>query len=391
MKKASILSSLLLLPVSLYGIYAPVPAPEQGSAVTVSLIGGVHWDTNVLGTPDSEIESAVYYASSRIMVGQGTDTQTTFTGYYDLKAFFYSDRPTENSLYNHEFIGTLNHEFSEAAQIFVSDTYSIIDDPESIDVGILQTNQSHNQNRFNTRFRYDASEQLNVVLKFRNIDFSYDNSDVSEILDRNETRAGAEIGYQVQPTARVVAEYRYQSVNYGSAAVLKDSSSSFFLGGLDWDPDPKTKVNARFGLEDRDRSASSGVSSMYATVAVLHKYADRSYLSVGASFNIQETTNPVEYSDEEVLGFFVNAQHAVSGTLFIGGSVFYDNSDLRPRGANASITDGGLRLGLNMTYEPRPNWSAIFSLDYDDVSSDDPKRSQQRFRVGISARYTFGL
>jgi hypothetical protein len=391
MNKALISFTLLLAPVALIGVYAPVPQPEQGSAVTVSLIGGVHYDTNVLGSPTDEIESAVYLLNPRIMVGQGTDSQTSFTGYYDLKAFFYSDRPTQDSLYNHEVNGTLNHQFSEAARLLVSDTYYVIDDPESIDAGILQTDQSLDRNRFNARLRFDASEQVNVVLKYRNNNLGYDNSDLAVLLDRNESRAGFELGYQMQPNARLVFEYRYQQIQYDVSATLKDSESSFFLGGFDWDPSPKTKISTRFGLEDRDRSVSTDDSSANATVMVLHKYDNRSFFSLGVSYDIQETTNPVNYSDEEVLAFFANIQHALSGSVYLGASVYYDDVELRPQAATTKINYNALRIGFNLTYEPRPSWSVIFSLDYDDVSSSDIFRVQDRLRIGVSARYSFGL
>jgi hypothetical protein len=47
------------------------------------------------------------------------------------------------------------------------------------------------------------------------------------------------------------------------------------------------------------------------------------------------------------------------------------------------------RFGVGLSWRPNKNWTITGTFDYDDVSSDDPNRGQNRNRLGVSARYTF--
>ena len=59
------------------------------------------------------------------------------------------------------------------------------------------------------------------------------------------------------------------------------------------------------------------------------------------------------------------------------------------RGVVADIEETTTRLGLALSWRPNKNWTVVGSYDYDDVSSDDANRSQNRDRLGVSARFSF--
>ena len=53
------------------------------------------------------------------------------------------------------------------------------------------------------------------------------------------------------------------------------------------------------------------------------------------------------------------------------------------------LSETATRIGGALTYVPTKNWAISASYDFDHVKSDDPARSVDRHRVGISASYTF--
>ncbi len=114
-------------------------------------------------------------------------------------------------------------------------------------------------------------------------------------------------------------------------------------------------------------------------------------MAFNITYETAETSAPIQFSGEETFSLLLNIQHALSSKIFLGGSIYYDSADLIAQAAPANISDNTVRLGLSAIYQPTQNWSIIFSYDFDDTGSDDFIRTETRSRVGISARYTFGL
>ena len=71
-----------------WGVYAPIPSQETGSVLTVSVEGGVHFDSNILGTPDNEIDSMVFTVSPQIKYNVSLAEQSFLTAHYKLGGFF---------------------------------------------------------------------------------------------------------------------------------------------------------------------------------------------------------------------------------------------------------------------------------------------------------------
>ena len=252
-----------------WGVYAPIPSQETGSVLTVSVEGGVHFDSNILGTPDNEIDSMVFTVSPQIKYNVSLAEQSFLTAHYKLGGFFYEQRPSDDTLFNHELYGKLSHTFSPSTFLDISESFSIIDNPESFLDGLLQTNQSFNQNIFNIRFRAEVTEALSLTAKYRNTNFSYDDASIAESLDRNDHLLGLEAGWKLLPDTSVVVEYRYEDLGYDADGNLKDSDSSFFLFGADYQPSPTFLTNGRFGVQDRNRSIGTSNTNFYAEFTVL--------------------------------------------------------------------------------------------------------------------------
>ena len=179
MKKGLFFALLGSFPITNWAIYAPIPQPDPVGDFVVWLDAGVYYDTNVFGANKDEKESAVFTVSPRILYEGGGGSQTLVTAYYDLDAFIYTDRPSDDSLFNHEGHFRVRHEFSSDAELMVSDTYRIIENPESFENGLLQSDQSYDMNIFNVRSRFLVSARTGGVLKYQNINIEYDTPSLS--------------------------------------------------------------------------------------------------------------------------------------------------------------------------------------------------------------------
>ncbi len=305
----------------------------------------------------------------------------------------YDNRPSDDTLINNILGINVYHSFAPNINFQIDDTLSLIDNPESLLVGVLQSNQSLNQNLFNVRLNADFSEKHGAVFKYRNTNFAYDDNGLAELLDRNQHLIGVEGNFNHTPLMTFVGEFRYQDINYDQSGLEKNSDSIFFLGGINYNPDEKIDIRGRFGVEDRDRISSSDNTSFYGEFTGSYRYQEESFLSAGVTYDIRETSNPLNFTDDEVLSLFINAQHTFSGAFTISGSVLYNASELLQRDPTAgpNVEDDTVRVGFGLTYKPSDNLAIIIDYDFDNTTSDDPVREENRHRVGINFRYTFGL
>ncbi len=248
MKKVLLPLLLSLLPLYAWGVYAPVPPRNLGTNFTVDLSVGGHYDSNILGLPDNEIDSTVFTLGSEFRYRANPTPQSVVFGSYSLDAFFYSDRPSDDTLFNHEVSGRYSHQFSPALAMDISDTFSLIEDPESFLNGLLQTNQSFNQNIFNFRIRGDVNQSITFGFKARHTNYSYDDGFIATTLNRGDLLVGAEGGWRFSPDASAVGEIRFQDVGYDTAGAIKDSDSIFFLAGVDYQPSPTCRAERARGV-----------------------------------------------------------------------------------------------------------------------------------------------
>ncbi len=182
-----------------------------------------------------------------------------------------------------------------------------------------------------------------------------------------------------------------RNIGYDADGNLKDSDSSFFLFGADYQPSPTFLTNGRFGVQDRNRSIGTSNTNFYAEFTVLYQYLSDSFASFGVIYDTRETSVTLTFTDEKTFSIFANMQHAISPSLFISGSIYFDDAELQAQTAPLNITDQSLRLGIGVTYQPTQQLSLILSFDHDKTDSDDFFRQQDRSRVGFTVRYTFGL
>ena len=371
-------------------VYAPIPEQEQGKALTYRLGAGVSHDSNIFGGATGEIDSMVYNFTGAISYNESVTDQTFVSGSYELSNDYIKDRPGKQNLTSHSLSARLAHAFASDTNIDLSAAYNIARNPQSLLAGVpLNADQSFKRLQLDSRYTTTANAKTGVVLKYRFSNQAYDSANLAADLDRSEHLAGLETSFQFLPETKLVGEYRYQAIAYDTASALKDKTSNYLMAGVDHQAGKKLMLSGRLGVEDRNRESAADTTAPYAEFSVRYTYTEESFLSAGYMHTIEEPSDVDRFTDTKVNRFFVNVQHQLSGAFVVSGSLTHEPSQLQGRTGQVDIDEKTTRLGLALAWRPTKNWAVIGTFDYDDVSSDDPVRGQDRNRVGVSARYTF--
>ncbi len=390
-KRSLALLAASLVTVPSWAVYAPIPEEELGKTFTVRVGGGAYHDDNIFGTPSGETESMVYRFSPSLKFNASLTAQTFFSASYDLNFDHVVDRPLNTDLVSHRLSARLAHAFRPDTTLDITESYSIVENPESLLAGIpLNTDQSFDNNQFDLIFQSKINERLGYTIKARSSTYAFDLATLADQLDRSETLVGASLDYSVSEATMLLGELRYLDVSYDTAGAAKNKNSYYYLGGVDYTPTEKTAVSVRVGFEQRYRDGAPDEESPYAEITGRYAYGERSFVSAGYIRSTEENSNVNLYTDIEVNRFFVTVQHAF--TAQFTGSVFYnvEPSTLNGRqGLSPDRDETTRRAGLALTYQPRRHWTVAGTFDLDSTASEDDNRDLDRTRIGLDVRYTF--
>src|SRR6478736_1865131 len=320
-------------PTLAFAIYAPIPEQEQGKALTYRVGASGYQDSNIFGAAVGAIESFVWNVNGKVAFNGSLDDQTFASASYFISNDYVVDRPGDKNLVNQTLTGRVAHSFSPATSLDVSATFDIAENPESLQAGIpLNTDQSYKRAEANARFTTGIGQKGSFVGKYRFIDFAYDTDSLARELDHDENLFGLGLGYMLLPETKLVGEYRYQTINYGTAGAFQDKTSNFLMAGFDYNPSKELMFTARGGVEDRERESQPDVTAPYVELSSRYTYAQDSYLSAGYSYTMEEPSDTLRFNDSEVNRFFVNVQHRLSGPFTCSGTITYEPSQLQGRG-----------------------------------------------------------
>jgi hypothetical protein len=371
-------------------IYAPVPDTGIQKDLQVSLRLGVLYDNNIFGAQSNPISSAVYQASPRIAYSASLSDQTFASVGYTLTLDHFDRRPGTKTLDSHDLTARLAHAFSPTSSADVSDQYQIAKNPESLLAGLpVNSNQSFKRNELNARYVASPLPKFEGTIKFRSVNYRYDNPVLAGSLDRTENLFGLSASEAVAPKMKAVAEYRHEDIAYRTDGSMKDKQSDFLIGGVDYAVAKKFSLTSRFGNQWRKRSSERSTSGLYTEISAKYDYAERSFVTAGYVYTLEETSNVALYNDTRVNRMFVNVQHSLSALLVASGSVTYEPSQLQGRRGIPNADETTTRVGVALTWLATPQWSFTGSFDHDRIVSDIRSRGQERDREGVSATYAF--
>ncbi len=373
-----------------WAVYAPLPEQDIQKDFTVTVRGGVYHDTNIFGADTGAISSTVYTLQPKLAYNSSLTDQTFASLGYTASIDHFDERPGDKTIDSHDFMARIAHAFSSTSNIDFSDYYSISKNPESLLAGLpINTDQSHKRNEFNARYLVTPLPKIGATLKFRSILYDYDNPTLAASIDRVENLFGVSGSYDLLPELKGVLEYRREDISYRTGGATKDKESDFLIGGFDYAVARKLTLTGRLGNQWRQRASERSSSGAYAEFSGKYDYAQRSFITGGYVYTLEETSNVALYSDTRVSRFFVNVQHALSALMVASASYTYEPSELQGRRGVPNADETTRRAGVALTWLPTPHWSFSANYDYDKVSSEAPGRGQDRERYGVSGAYRF--
>jgi hypothetical protein len=380
----------LIAAMPLRAVYAPIPAQEQPNDLTVSVRGGVTYDTNLFGAATGAINSVVWELAPRISYNASPTEKTFLALSYGLTLNYFDDRPGEKLLDSHDIMARLAHQFSKTTTIDITELLMISRNPESLLAGVpLNTDQSFNRNQIDGRFDTELNGKIGATVKARSIHYEYRNASLGRSLDRIENLFGGSLDYAILPEFKGVGEYRHQDVYYRKLGEEKNKRSDFVMVGFDYEAARKLTVTGRLGREWRDRAAERDTTSPYAEFSLKYDYAEASFVAAGYAYTLEETSDTARFTDTKVHRLFVNAQHRVTALITASASLGFEPSELQGRVGQGDINEDTTRLGFALSYLPTKNWTVSATYDYDDVKSEEAARDLRRERTGVNASYSF--
>jgi len=184
--------------VAAHAGHAPVPPPaESGKELNITSPAGASYDSNIFGAATNAIDSLVYRLAPKVADEASLNDQTFASASYQLNADYFDSRPGEKELFGHELTARLAHAFSPVTNADITDSFSVVKNPEALLAGIpLNTEQSYQRNQIDGRFTTSPIQKAGITVKARSIFYDYE----ANSLGRGSWMHGASL---VRPLGRL--------------------------------------------------------------------------------------------------------------------------------------------------------------------------------------------
>jgi hypothetical protein len=386
-----VVGSFLSLGAVARAVYAPIPDQQQGKDVSVSLEGGISYNNNIFGAATDAVSSLVFEVSPKLAYNASLSQQTFFSADFRPTLDYFDRRPGSKTLYSQAVDARIAHSYSPTSVIDLTDAFSYNQNPEALLNGApINTNQTLLSNEFDGRYTFAPTEKLGMVLKARSVYYDYTSAVLGGELNRFENLYGMEFDYTLLPDLKAAGEFRHQDVDYSSNPASNNKHSDFLMAGFDYKAGPQLTASIRLGGEYRTFAGLPSTTTPYAEFSLRYDYAKGSFVSAGYTYDLEETSDPIHYSDEKVNRMFVNVQHQITALIVGSASMDYEPATLIGRpGQSGNVGEDSTHAGVALTYLPTKNWSITLSYDYDFVDSGVSSRGMNRSRTGLSATVVF--
>jgi len=386
-----VVGSFLSLGAVARAVYAPIPEQQQGKDVTVSLEGGISYNNNIFGAASAPVSSLVFEVSPKLAYNASVSEQTFLSADFRPTLDYFDRRPGTKTLYSQAVDARIAHSYSPTSVIDVTDSFSYNQNPEALLNGApINSNQTLLSNEIDGRYTFAPTEKLGMVLKARSVYYDYTSAVLGGELNRFENLYGMEFDYTLLPDLKAAGEFRHQDVDYSSNPASNNKHSDFLMAGFDYKAGPQLTASIRLGGEYRTFAGLPSTTTPYAEFSLRYDYAKGSFVSAGYTYDLEETSDPIHYSDEKVNRMFVNVQHQITALIVGSASMDYEPATLIGRpGQSGNVGEDSTHAGVALTYLPTKNWSITLSYDYDFVDSGVSSRGMNRSRTGLSATVVF--
>jgi opacity protein-like surface antigen len=282
--------------------------------------------------------------------------------------------------------------------------------------GLNSRNGNYLYTTDNVFVTYAWSRRFNTKTSYTFEAYKYEDNAVALFSDRVSNVFGNEFQLQMVPTTKLVAEYRYGIVTYANEgaviipasfnpftgvftpAVLlqSDSTTHYFLGGIDHVFNPRFSGSLRGGAEFRSYDGGEDRNGPYFEGTLNYAVGRRTSVSWITRYGIEEP----EIAGAQSRTTFRTGLHAkfdltsrVSSTF----DAYYLHDDYHSLNTAAAATPAPIQpfsedsfdVGLGVRYAITPLIGVQASYHYTDVTSDMAGREYSRNRFSGGVSFTF--
>jgi hypothetical protein len=356
--------------------------------VSVSLRGG--YDDNTLSTTFNRHGSWFTNASVGLTYDFGSP-RTQLRLQTGAGVSYYFDRPGSTDYDVNAYLGLSATHKASARLTFAASVYATyqVEPDFNFNAG---TNRN-NGNYFYTADKFSAAylwaPRFSTVTSYTFGSTWYEESIIGTFEDRFEHTFGNEFRFLVWPTTTLVAEYRYEIVDYDRFP--RDSQTHFLLGGFDHSFSPRFNVSFRGGVEFRDYDNFGSRTDPYFEGTVIYALGPRISLTWTNRYSIEEPDVPGSVS-RTTFRTGLSMRYNVSDRIVAGASFFYQHDDNAggPAGIiSPAFSEDSFVILLSARYAITRNFGIDVGYDFSDVSSDIRLREYYRNRIYAGVNFAF--
>lgn len=362
------------------------------------------WDDNVtpggVNDGDESFSLNPYVGASFVTI----TPQTTIDLYARLGAIYYLDKPDaigSDDFYTQARAGlNITHRFSERLRLSSRNFLAYELEPD-YSHGFATTRQIGEYLYWQTdnALGYRWTERFATYTGFTLTGLDYDNVNSS---DRFTWTLYNQFRYQLTPQTVLTADYRYSETD--GSGLSSDSSSHYFLLGVEHRFSPSTILTARAGIRNRDVDAAGANSetNFHFESALRSQINDQFGVRVFARYGVEDYDTVqfspgglVEFDERKTLRIGVSGEYSLSPTLSSFGGVDLISTSFEgaravagaPNLSDRDETLVNLYIGASMKFTDY--LFGTVSYNYTNSDSDFVSRDYDRNRVSVGLRAEF--
>jgi hypothetical protein len=388
------------------GLYIP---NDVESSVPVAWSIGIDaiWDDNTtpggISDGDETFSLNPYIGMSFVSI----TPQTTLDVYARLGAIYYIDEPqgagTEDFNGQVRLSADLTHRFNERLR-FTSRNYLAYELEPEYSHGFASSRQSGEYLYWQTdnSIGYRWTERFATYTGIQLTGLDYDSVANS---DRFTWTAYNQFRYQLSPQSVLTSSYRYSETT--SDGLASDSSSQYFLVGLEhrFSPNTIAVLNAGAQLRDTNGIGGSSATSPYLELAVRSQVNTQFNVSAFVRYGFENYDNvvtpkstpaiPAEYDERLTLRVGVTSEYQISPSLSVFGGINLINTSFeggRRLGTTVPVPDASetlLNAYVGASLKLTEYLYGTMTYNFTNSSSDILARDYDRNRISVGLRAEF--
>jgi hypothetical protein len=241
---------------------------------------------------------------------------------------------------------------------------------------------------------------------------NYDDIATGIFEDRFENVFGNEFRFLIWPTTSLIAEYRFELVNYThegeviapavfingvkvapATRLERDSTTQYLLAGFDHIFNPRFSVTFRGGAQFRDFSQGSNESSPYFEGTLKYVLGKQTSVAWTNSYGL-EASDAAQSQSRQTFRTGVTAKHDFTPRISGNLAAYYENDDYKGTTTslgtvNPSFTQQSLDIAVSLRYAVTRSLGLEAGYNYTDVTSDMNFTDYSRNRYWGGVNFNF--